>query len=84
MNIVIEAIHKTGKPGKRGTQKTLQEALAKEGYQISQPSISYWVKVGYVPDSFVNAVSKITGIEPSKLCMQAKHMQKSKQNGSSS
>lgn len=76
MNVVIQAIHLTGKPGRRGTQKTLQEALAREGFSISQPSISYWVRVGYVPDAFVSAVSRVTGIDASKLCMQAEHKQK--------
>lgn len=76
MNIVIEAIHATGRPGRKGTQKSLQQALEAEGKTISQPSISYWVKVGYVPDDYVSAVSKVTGIAADRLCMQSEHAQK--------
>lgn len=76
MNIVIEAIHATGKPGKKGTQKSLQQAIESTGRSISQPSISYWVKVGYIPDDYVEVVSRVTGISADKLCMQSEHAQK--------
>lgn len=52
---------------KKGTQQILQERLIEEGKTISQSTISYWVKQGYVPYRLAETVSKITGLSTSEL-----------------